>query len=380
MPIEQETVSADDWVSDESEFYGEEQQQNHWESRTTLFNTQEYWNNHSSLVQVISFQSRARSQATHSTENITSASAHARGADSSGGLQAGRKGANETSEAPLSISKGKAKRGMTSPGQVPPFRQPGEGHPLWYQATETLPEFFKGCPPAETIREESNIDWFWIGNPHEASKEEDPDIDALIEKGEALLSKHLSKRKKLEEANPSMAQGSITRKLGSDRDVLKQAIADLARETHVVSGKWMLFIRPDDLPRVWKLVCTGVLDNRLGNTAKVATKSVINASPTQLHLICVYTKDCFNTEDVRRVLLELENMGLTTFGATGGIFYKADAYTYLGLSNGNAYKLPASLYSSKDMSSGGSANPRKRPSTLDGWMGGRKKTSNGTSK
>lgn len=117
----------------------------------------------------------------------------------------------------------------------------------------------------------------------------------------------------------------------------------------------MLFPKPDDVNRVWRIVAEAVIHGRLGDTAKVAPADPPNpfAAGTQRqssHLICVYTKDFSDLDDVRRVLDELVELGLAPRKASdGAIYYKADVYTYLGLDSNNPYGLKASLYSSKDL-------------------------------
>lgn len=135
----------------------------------------------------------------------------------------------------------------------------------------------------------------------------------------------------------------------------------------------MLFPKEDDVTRVWRTVCDAVIDDTLGTTAKVAT-----ADPTSTkeeRLICVYTQDFSNLEDVRRVLDEMVDLGLAPREGRG-IYYKCDAYTYLGIESDNPFKLRASLYSSKDLLS--MSKPAKGPSStatkekkngkLNGWL------------
>ncbi|GME36232.1 uncharacterized protein LTHEOB_863 [Neofusicoccum parvum] len=86
--------------------------------------------------------------------------------------------------------------------------------------------------------EESGIDWFWIDNPNtSAQSERDPDIQTFTDTGDDLLDDYRRKRAELEKQNPGMRKGVITGKLTKDREKLKQQIAELARETHVVCGK-----------------------------------------------------------------------------------------------------------------------------------------------
>lgn len=127
----------------------------------------------------------------------------------------------------------------------------------------------------------------------------------------------------------------------------------------------MLFPALGSLDKVWKAVVEATADNRLGPLAKVATD---DGKPTE-RLICVYTKDFRDTDDVRRVLKELVSMSLVKSERT--IYYKTDAYTHLNLYAGNApdYGLQASHYSSQYLLAGGQrtrakAIPQKQ-STLD---------------
>jgi hypothetical protein len=124
----------------------------------------------------------------------------------------------------------------------------------------------------------------------------------------------------------------------------------------------MLFPKLEDVTRIWKQVAQGVVDNRLGPTAKVAPDE---GKPGE-RLICVYTKvsshrprtllialtfskDFRDEDDVLRVLQELETMGLVSSGRS--IYYKSDAFTYLDLYKQTAseYGLQASLYTSYKM-------------------------------
>lgn len=105
----------------------------------------------------------------------------------------------------------------------------------------------------------------------------------------------------------------------------------------------MLFPELEELNRFWRLVVEGVVNNRLGPTAKVAPDD----GTDKARLICVYTKDFRDKADVLRVLQELASMGL----AKKPIYYKSDPYTILNIYRETAasYGLQASLYSSQKM-------------------------------
>jgi hypothetical protein len=146
----------------------------------------------------------------------------------------------------------------------------------------------------------------------------------------------------------------------------------------------MLFPKSADVTRIWKQVVAGVIDDRLGCTSKVATDDGsderLSAYATDLYvrmctdstfaIVCVYTKNFQDAEDVLRVLHELETMDLVNASKT--IYYKSDAYTYLDLKSGTAaqYGLQASLYNSRtlmtaDMVRKASSLPQKKQSTLN---------------
>jgi hypothetical protein len=124
----------------------------------------------------------------------------------------------------------------------------------------------------------------------------------------------------------------------------------------------MLFPNLKDLTRAWKLVVEGTINNRLGSTAKVATEE----DGKEERLICVYTKDFRDTNDVLRVLNELVAIGLVS---NRGIYYKSDAYTYLDIYSKNEYGLQASVYASQKMLAGATPSksredPQKKQVTL----------------
>ena len=138
-------------------------------------------------------------------------------------------------------------------------------------------------------------------------------------------------------------------------------------------GKWMLFPKSADLPRTWRLVAEATSEGKLGITSKVGTYDPYDTK--DVTLICVYTYDFTDLDDVRRVLDELVDLGLCAKGGKS-IFYKSDAYTYLGIASENSYKLRASLFSSveifgdeaKVLKDGPIARLKKRNQTIDNFF------------
>lgn len=135
----------------------------------------------------------------------------------------------------------------------------------------------------------------------------------------------------------------------------------------------MLFPNSSDLPRFWRLVAEATSQGRLGPVSKVGTHDPYDGKDATL--ICVYTYDFTDLDDVRRVLDELLEIQLC-FKDGKPIYYKCDAYTYLGITSDNSYKLRASLFSSKDLlgneakvlQDGPIARLKKRKPTIDSFL------------
>ena len=92
------------------------------------------------------------------------------------------------------------------------------------------------------------------------------------------------------------------------------------------SGKWLLFIPNEQVDEVWKSIKQAVEEGQLGGAAKVATaKPNSLAKDPNLKVICVYTYDWTDEQDVRRVRQELRRLGFIQ-----KLSYKADEDTLAG--------------------------------------------------
>lgn len=161
--------------------------------------------------------------------------------------------------------------------------------------------------------------------------------------------------------------------MGPYRDQLEEDLLSAAVKTNTTCGKWMLFPNSTDLPRYWRVVAKATSEGKLGPTSKVATYESFNDKDETL--ICVYTDDFADVEDVRRVLDQLVDLDLCRRDGKP-IYYKCDAYTYLDIKSNNAYKLRASVFSSvemfkdeaKPLKEGPIARLKKRNQTLGSFL------------
>ena len=92
------------------------------------------------------------------------------------------------------------------------------------------------------------------------------------------------------------------------------------------SGKWLVFASVDDVDIVWKKIKTATENGQLGGASKVATaRPNPNATNNNMKVICVYTYDYTDKEDVMRIRQELRKIGIEN-----KIPYKTDNATRQG--------------------------------------------------
>ena len=92
----------------------------------------------------------------------------------------------------------------------------------------------------------------------------------------------------------------------------------------------MLFPQPADVDAVWRTVAHATATDELGCEAKVATAPDSNDGGAS-RLICIYTRDFADEEDVRRVAQSLNRLGLASSKGSAGklIYYKPGKFSIL---------------------------------------------------
>jgi hypothetical protein len=92
------------------------------------------------------------------------------------------------------------------------------------------------------------------------------------------------------------------------------------------SGKWLVFVPLEKIAVVWERIKKATEEGKLGDSAKVATaRPNLNAADPTKKVICVYSYDWKDREDVMRIRAELRVLGIVW-----KIPYKADADTDAG--------------------------------------------------
>ncbi|KAL8752416.1 MAG: hypothetical protein Q9199_005757 [Rusavskia elegans] len=298
---EADFAATDGYLSSDSSFYGDAEDRASLEEKASSFDPTTYWKNHPHLLPVVAAAARAKLDA------------------------------------------------ASSPPPNKPLYNPYEGMMCARQLNELVGDFLKRLPPLTTAVS-SQYPWIYIANPHATSRPSDRNQAGFMEVAEELLEAFSEKRNETETSMAGKAKGSVTRKLTPLRKALENDLLAAAKKKHCTSGKWMLFPYPEDVNRQWAIIAEATVNRELGTAAKVAPDD--NKGDRVPRLICVYTKDFSDLDDVKRVLGRLVELGLVKKKGAGderGIYYKADVFTELGINSENEWGLKASLYASRDL-------------------------------
>ncbi|EPS26929.1 hypothetical protein POX_g08773 [Penicillium oxalicum] len=294
---------VEEMFSDESSFYGDEDEKARLEEQVATYDPESYWANvHPRLLSTIQYTSSAPSTKPEPTNSALD---------------------DHDVEALTSCPRDSRGRGESSAA------------------------FLSRLSPSRT-RASDIGPWIWMRES--CSHGGEGDVATFVREGTALLRAYEEEASELREAHEksgAKTKAALTRKLNPLRRTLEQDIFKLARETGVTAGKWMLFPSVDSVDSVWKTVVSAWDEGELGDAAKVATDD----GSGQARLICVYTDDFSDRKDVKRVLNALVARGLVD-KKSRPIYYKCDAYTYLDIKSNNDYGLKASLFSSHDVLAG----------------------------
>ena len=95
-------------------------------------------------------------------------------------------------------------------------------------------------------------------------------------------------------------------------------------------GKWLIFVGSHNLSRIWNKIKIAVEGGKLGGLAKAPRHSSRGQS-SSIGVICVYTYDWTDCQDVKRIREELRKIGIIR-----KISYKTDDDTEQGIYRANS--------------------------------------------
>jgi hypothetical protein len=237
----------------------------------------------------------------------------------------------------LTIPSHPHKQAKTHTTRMGLLHNPYEGVRYAWQLEETVDAFLARLPPS-TTRVTANEFWIYICNPFiplepksqsanqyvpgcedEAPLESDTKLGMFIQGGMErlrLLSDFISKTTSM-----ARTKNIAAREINKERALAVTQILDLAHHLHVRCGKWMLFPEPNAVDDMWAVVAQATAANELGVAAKVAPKADDEGRQGSARLICVYTRDFRDKDDVARVLSRLRELELVRANSRP-IYYK----------------------------------------------------------
>lgn len=119
-------------------------------------------------------------------------------------------------------------------------------------------------------------------------------------------------------------------KTGNPISLTESQIDELAKCLGLLSGKWMIFEPESKINNTWALIANLCEKGKIWS-AKVSTKTQ-QAYKDQEYIICVYTKNYLDEEDVFYMREILRQSG---FERT--LYYKPDIYTILHIYSDNKH-------------------------------------------
>jgi hypothetical protein len=180
-----------------------------------------------------------------------------------------------------------------------------EGRKEARQLSETAEAFVKRVPPSVATQLEYGP-WLWAYNPF-GTREGTPDVATYKQEAGRILESLSAKRAELEDAMKGKAAGAITRRYNPFKAEAEKALVECARKNNVLSGKWMLFPPTEHVDATWQTIVEATIAGDLGIGAKVATDD--GGDPRKGRLVCIYTRDFADVDDVTRVLRALIGKG-----------------------------------------------------------------------
>jgi hypothetical protein len=75
-------------------------------------------------------------------------------------------------------------------------------------------------------------------------------------------------------------------------------------------GKWLVHARSIGIDNLWRIVKQATEEGYLGSGSKVSTPMLPYTRETGIHIICIYTYDRQDYEDIMRIRAALRTLGI----------------------------------------------------------------------
>ena len=158
--------------------------------------------------------------------------------------------------------------------------------------------------------------WVWVNNP-QYSKEPKARVDT--------------------EDNVAMMSTEWKRLVESNVKITHQHLIDLGKKHNVLHGKWLLYVKAENIEEDWPKIRNAVIEGKLGSTAKIS-----DTPDHGSHVVCIYCPNFFDKDELLRVRRSISNdVGMYK---TSVLRFKLDAVTYLDLYAGNPWKLKTTSF------------------------------------
>ncbi len=164
--------------------------------------------------------------------------------------------------------------------------------------------------------------WVWANNfepPSQFRKRTKPDQETIA-LGRAILDFSAKVSEDRSSIVLPLEDGSF------DVPLTVEAIDKLAVRTAILGGKWLVYRARDEIDSAWLTIARATFNRTLGRGAKVSTAEEDEA---KIHVICIYTRNYLDLDDLKKIRGLLKDMGFTE-----SLCYKPDIYTYLNIYKG----------------------------------------------
>ena len=317
-------VAGTGFISDESEFYGDEKTKSRWEERAAAFDVKYYCANDHEKAHPAIPRRAAQNEAS------PTASGHIRAAHSS-----------------------MSKQSAAEPETLDHRQTPRSS----LRADESVDDFLARLPPRKT-RDQGP----WIRIERPASDNTDSvenDHDLFAQAGRQIVQKLSETLAENNHKQFAEAGGHILQKLSEvlaeldpksgpsaqAKNTAKATILAAAKEARIKAGKWILRPSASHVNELWSLIAKETLAGQLGVAAEVGTAEA--CKDNEKWPIAVYTADIGDMEELMRVLEELEDVikSRRLMTKVGELYYKPKAYSALGIGSDNKWDLRTSIHS-----------------------------------